>query len=267
MAQTSDVGNAVVDIVRVNMFDLDNNYGWLVRDKSSSKVAAIDPAQPEAIQQALEARSWSLDYILNTHHHYDHVGGNSYLKSTYGCTIVGFAEDAERIPLMDVGVAEGDNVAVGDLRFQIIEVPGHTRGHIAFWEESAAVLFPGDTLFAMGCGRLFEGTPEQMWTSLKKLKVLPANTGVYCAHEYTQNNARWAVTVEPDNKDLLERKVHVDELRSQGIPTVPTTIADELKTNPFMRPDSAGIRSTLGVASSASDETAFAAIRKHKDNF
>lgn len=170
------------------------------------------------IVAALEAKGRKLDYILNTHHHWDHVGGNEDLKKKYGCQIVGPAADAERIPGIDVQVKEGDVWKFGALDMHVFDTPGHTRGHIALWFPSALALFPGDTLFAMGCGRLFEGTPQQMWTSLSKLLHLPRDARVYCAHEYTQSNAKFAVTIDPDNAELQQRVQRVNEMRSQVIP-------------------------------------------------
>ena len=247
-------------------------------------------------------RGWTLAHILNTHHHQDHVGGNRVLKQRFQCSVVGPRADEARIPLIDTPLGDGDTFALGATELKVFDTPGHTRGHIAFWAPAAAALFPGDTLFAMGCGRLFEGTPQQMWASLSKLKMLPKETLVFCAHEYTLANAkcaphaddassscagpacpcavhhvtqltkvaascRWALAVDPDNKELQSRVDEVRQLRAAGTPTIPTTLGLEAATNPFLQPDSAGIRSTLSVPAGASNDEAFAEIRRHKDTF
>ncbi|MEJ2089218.1 MAG: hydroxyacylglutathione hydrolase, partial [Gammaproteobacteria bacterium] len=202
----------------------------------------------------------------NTHHHFDHAGGNEALKAQWGCVVVGAANDASRIPGIDVKVADGDTYQFGNHAARILEVPGHTTGHIAYYFADDGVAFVGDTLFALGCGRLFEGTPQQMWTSLKKLMALPDDTIVYCAHEYTQANAAFALTVEPGNEALLARSAEIDRLRAEGIPTVPTTIGLEKATNPFLRPDSANLRTTIGLQDAELVDV-FAETRRRKDRF
>lgn len=245
---------------------LSDNYVYLLHDAASGQTGVVDPAVVAPVLAALKEKGWSLTHVLNTHHHGDHTGGNLELKAATGCQIVGPAADAERIPGIDVQVADGDNFALGNQTATVFDVPGHTKGHIAFWFEDAKALFCGDTLFALGCGRIFEGTPTQMWTSLQKFLALPDETRVYCAHEYTQSNARFAVTVEPDNQRLIQRAAQIDELRSKGIPTVPSTIGEERQTNPFLRPDSAGLQQTIG-SSGAGIIDVFAETRRLKDNF
>jgi len=251
----------------VHMFPcLNDNYGFLVHDPGTGETASIDTPEADAINRALEAKGWKLTHILNTHHHFDHAGGNEALKARWHCTIVGAANDAARIPGIDVQVREGDEVEFGSTRARVLEVPGHTTGHIAYYFAEDGVVFVGDTLFALGCGRLFEGSPAQMWQSLGKLMALPDDTVVYCAHEYTQANAAFAVTVEPDNPDLSERRGEIERLRAAGRPTVPTTIGLEKATNPFLRPKSVDLQRTLGMEG-ADLVDVFAETRRRKDHF
>jgi hydroxyacylglutathione hydrolase len=253
--------------LEVHMFPcLKDNYGFLVHDPVADVTAVIDTPEVAPINAALEDKGWRLTHILNTHHHFDHAGGNEALKKQWGCTVVGAANDAERIPGIDVGVADGDRFPFGSTSALILEVPGHTVGHIAYYFEEDGIAFVGDTLFALGCGRLFEGSPAQMWSSLGKLMALPDDTVVYCAHEYTQANARFALTVEPGNPALRRRSEEIDKLRAAGKPTVPTTIGLEKATNPFLRPDSENLRETVGMAEG--DLVAvFAETRRRKDSF
>lgn len=245
---------------------LKDNYAYLVHDRQTNAVAAVDPSESRPIMDALAVRSLSLTHILNTHHHFDHTGGNLELKSLTGAKIIGPRADADRIPGIDIMVAEGDLVAIGTAIARVFEIPAHTRGHIAFWFESDKAVFTGDTMFAMGCGRLFEGTPAQMWESLSRLARLPGDTRVYCGHEYTQSNGRFALTLDPQNIDLQRRMQDVEERRQQGLPTIPSTIDLERKTNPFLRPDSMAIRHNLGLAHADAVEV-FAEIRRRKDVF
>ncbi|QJQ31459.1 hydroxyacylglutathione hydrolase [Sphingomonas lacunae] len=214
---------------------LSDNYVWLAHDDASKETAAIDPAVSDPVLAAAAERGWTITQIWNTHWHPDHTGGNAAIKSATQCTIVGPAAEAERIPTLDRLVDEGDRVQLGSINFDVYAVPAHTAGHIAYYSLDSATLFIGDTLFAMGCGRLFEGTADQMFRNMQRLSQLPPFTNVYCAHEYTLSNARWAVTAEPGNEALLDRFARVSAMRDHGEPTVPTTIADELATNPFLR--------------------------------
>jgi len=255
---------SVLEVLQIPV--LSDNYVYLAHDPETGATAAVDPAVGGPVLDALDEKGWALSHILNTHHHGDHTGANVELKRATGCTIVGAANDAARIPGIDERVSEGDAYDLGNARARVFEVPGHTCGHIAYWFEDSAALFCGDTLFAMGCGRLFEGTPAQMWNSLSKLKALPAETRVYCAHEYTLANGHFALSVEPDNTALHARMEEVKRLRAEGRPTVPSTMADELATNPFLRPDSAGLQSTVGLAGAPMVDV-FAETRERKDNF
>lgn len=245
---------------------LDDNYGYLVHDPISGLTATIDTPEVESISDALKEKGWSLDFIFNTHHHQDHAGGNLALKEMSGCTIIGPAADVDRIPGIDRAVGEGDTVLLGEWSFKVHDTPGHTRGHIVYHCETAGIGFVGDTLFALGCGRLFEGTPDQMWRSLQKILSWPDETLVYCAHEYTEANARFAVTVEPDNAALKTRYEEIRAARAKGIPTVPTTIALEKKTNPFLRPDSADLQRTINLLGHSEVEV-FGRTRELKDQF
>ncbi len=245
---------------------LSDNYGYLVHDAATGATASIDTPEADAINAALEARGWRLTHILNTHHHFDHAGGNEALKARWGCTIIGAANDAQRIPGIDQQVADGDVVRVGELQARVLEVPGHTSGHIAYYFADQGAAFVGDTLFALGCGRLFEGSPQQMWTSLQALMRLPDETLVYCAHEYTQSNAAFALSVEPHNDALVARAAHIDALRAQGRPTVPSTLALEKATNPFLRPDSVEIQRNTRLEGAPLVEV-FAETRRLKDHF
>lgn len=245
---------------------LRDNYVYLAHDGATGACAAVDPAVAEPVLAALDQRGWRLSHILNTHHHHDHVGGNLELKRRTGCTVVGNAEDAARIPGIDVRVRDGDAYALGASRAEVIAVSGHTIGHIAYWFAGAGVLFCGDTLFALGCGRLFEGTASQMWQSLSRLRALPDETRVYCAHEYTEANAAFALAVDPENATLAARAEAVRAARRAGRPTVPSTMAEERRTNPFLRADDPSLARAAGLA--GADPTAvFAEIRRRKDHF
>lgn len=245
---------------------LKDNYAYLVHDRASGQVAAVDPSEAGPVLQALAARGLRLTHVLNTHHHFDHTGGNLELKETTGARVVGPKADADRIPGIDLGLGEGDTFALGEATARIFDIPAHTKGHIAFWFERDEAVFTGDTLFAMGCGRLFEGTPAQMWASLSKLAGLPDDTRVYCGHEYTLANGRFALTLEPGNHDLRQRMVDVEARRSRGEPTIPSTIGLERSTNPFLRPSSTELRTTLGLQA-ASLVDVFAETRRRKDVF
>ena len=245
---------------------LNDNYAYLVHDRSSGAVAAVDPSEAAPVLAALNRHALTLTHVLNTHHHLDHTGGNLDLKERTGAKIVGPRSDADRIPGIDIGVAEGDTFSLGTASARIFDIPAHTRGHIAFWFEADRAVFTGDTMFAMGCGRLFEGTPAQMWSSLSKLAALPPDTRVYCGHEYTLSNGRFALTLEPGNEALKTRMKEVERLREQGLPTIPSTIGLERQTNPFLRPASPELRRTLGLEQ-ADDVAVFAETRRRKDVF
>lgn len=245
---------------------LSDNYGFLAHDPDTGATAAIDTPDVAAIEKALAEKGWKLTHVLNTHHHLDHAGGNAELQAKYKCKIIGPKGEKTLIPGIDRAVGQDDIVELGNKQARVIEVPGHTRGHIAYSFANDHVVFVGDTLFVLGCGRLFEGTPQQMWTSLNKLMELPDDTIVYCAHEYTQANARFALSVEPQNKALVARAKEIDDKRARGEWTVPTTIGLEKATNPFLRPTSADLRATIGLVD-ATDVDVFTETRRRKDNF
>ena len=242
---------------------LSDNYGFLVRDDATGLAACIDTPEASVILRELAALGWKLDLILNTHWHPDHAGGNAEIKAATGATVVGPAE-VERIGhAPDRIVAGGDQVMLGQTRFEVIESGGHTLGHVAYFDAADHVAFVGDTLFALGCGRLFEGTPQQMWDSLQRLAALPDDTKVYCAHEYTASNARFALSVD-DAPALKARAGDIFAARERGEWTVPTTIGLEKATNPFLR--APALAGRMGL-SGAPDHEAFAAIRAAKDSF
>jgi len=245
---------------------LTDNYAYLLYDPGDQLCAVVDPSEAAPVKQALEARGLRLTHILNTHHHLDHTGGNVALKEEFGAVVVGPEKDRARIPGIDVGVSEEAQWQFGSHNARILEIPAHTRAHIAFVFEEDSIAFTGDTLFAMGCGRLFEGTPEMMWTSLSKLMRLADDMSIYCGHEYTLSNGRFALTLEPGNADLQARMRKVEEQRAHAQPTIPSTMRLEKKTNPFLRPDSQEIRETLKMRD-ADNVAVFAEIRRRKDVF
>nr|WP_295372733.1 hydroxyacylglutathione hydrolase [uncultured Sphingosinicella sp.] len=240
----------MVEIVRIPV--LSDNYVWLAHDPASGETVVVDPGVAGPVLAEAEARGWRVSQIWNTHWHADHTGGNAEVKAATGCTVTGPDAEAERIPTLDRQVREGDLVRLGGIEAQVMEVPAHTSGHIAFYLPSEALAFVGDTLFAMGCGRLFEGNAGQMHSNLQRLAQLPPETRIYCAHEYTLSNGRFAATAEPENAAILQRLAAVEAARAAGEATVPTTVAEELATNPFVRAPSAD---------------ALAELRRAKDNF
>lgn len=243
-----------------------DNFGVLLHDPETGQTASIDAPEERLIREALDRRGWKLTHILTTHRHGDHVEANEVLKKAFGARIIGPKAEAGDIPGIDETVAEGDVFDFSGHPVEVIETPGHTAGHICYFLPEDKLLFSADTLFVLGCGRLFEGSPATMWTSLQKLIALPDDTVVYCGHEYTLANARFAVTVDPDNKELAARAREIEKLRAEDKLTAPTTIGEEKATNPFLRPADPGIRATLGMQD-ASDADVFAEIRRRKDHF
>jgi hydroxyacylglutathione hydrolase len=239
-----------MEIARIAV--LNDNYVWLAHEPESGETSVIDPAVAEPVLAEAQRRGWRITQIWNTHWHPDHTGGNAAIKAATGALVTGPAAEADRIPTLDRLVGEGDRVRLGGLEAEVLEVPAHTAGHIAYHFAQEHVAFVGDTMFAMGCGRLFEGTAGQMYANLQRLAALPAETQIYCAHEYTAANGRFALTVEPGNAALAERMKRVAAMREAGEATVPTTIALERATNPFVR---------------ARDVEQFAERRRGKDDF
>ena len=245
---------------------LGDNYGWLVRCAETGATASIDTPDGATLLNAAKTKGWAISHIFNTHHHMDHVGGNEEIARAGNVKIFGAAHDAARIPGITDPVTEGDVVSVGNLRARILDTPGHTTGHICYLFEEQDAVFAGDTLFSLGCGRMFEGNAPMMSRSMDKLKALPPQTALYCAHEYTLNNARFAVHVDPDNAALAKRVQQAKQQVDAGHATVPSTIAVELETNPFLRANDPTIRKRLGLESAA-DHEVFGQLRKMKDSF
>jgi hydroxyacylglutathione hydrolase len=242
---------------------LDDNYGFLLHDPNSGETACIDTPQADRILAEADAKGWKITQIWNTHWHPDHAGGNAAIKAATGCAIVGPKGEAGKIGTLERGLVEGDKVKLGSVTAHVLETPGHTAGHIVYHLPDHRIAFVGDTLFALGCGRLFEGTPQQMWTSLGKLRAMPDDTAVYCAHEYTQKNAALARSVDPDNRDLKAYSDEIDARRAKNIPTVPTTIGKEKKTNPFLRADDPGLQMAMGHPGDAI--ATFAEVRERRN--
>lgn len=245
---------------------LTDNYAYVLHEPEAEVTAVVDPSEAIPVLTVLQRQKRHLTHIFNTHHHGDHTGGNLELKRLTGAQVVGSAYDHERIPGLDTAVSEHAPFMFGSIPIRILHVPGHTRGQISFYCEQDQAVFTGDTLFAMGCGRLFEGTPAEMWASMQKLMALPDATRVYCGHEYTLNNGLFALSVEPDNPQLQERVSEARELRAQGRATLPSTIGLEKSTNPFLRPDNPTIRKRLDLPL-CDDATVFGEIRGRKDRF
>jgi hydroxyacylglutathione hydrolase len=246
---------------------LKDNYGALVHDSGSGATAAIDAADADAVAAAAAAQGWELTDLLITHHHLDHVQGIPGLRARYPkLRVAGPAKEAARIATLDAQLSEGDYIHLGAIAAKVVETPGHTAGHIVYWFEEDEIAFVGDTLFSLGCGRVFETPYAVMWDSLLKLAALPGETQVYCGHEYTEANARFALTIEPDNAVLKGRAAEVARLRAAGKPTVPTTIAAELAANPFLRAEQPGVQAALGMPG-ADPAAVFAEIRARKDRF
>ena len=251
----------------VQLKALSDNYVYLICEEKSGKVAVVDPTDADLVLESLGALGWPLHYILNTHHHFDHVGGNLKLKQAFpDLQIVGPKADRHRIPGIDIALSEGDTFLFGRSKAEFIETPGHTLGHGAYFFKAEKLLFCGDTLFSLGCGRLFEGTPEMMWSSLSKLRSLPADTRVCCAHEYTEANAKFALSIDPENPNLYAYCQKIKALRAKGQSTVPSLLSDEIRCNPFLRVDQSDLQRQLNVVSSNFAEV-FALIREKKDHF
>lgn len=245
---------------------LADNYCFLIHDSASGETAVVDVPEAGVISEALNARGWSLSHVLLTHHHWDHIDGLADLLAMHRAKVVGAAADAHRLPPLDMEVSEGDSFVMGGEPVQVLDVSGHTVGHIAFYLSQTGAVFTADSLMALGCGRLFEGDPDMMWSSLCKLAALPPETVVYSGHEYTEANASFAVTVDPANPALDVRVKNIALARAAGQPTVPSLMSEELATNPFLRATSPEIQQHLGMEG-ADPAHVFAEIRKRKDNF
>jgi hydroxyacylglutathione hydrolase len=254
----------MLEIIQIPV--LNDNYIYLLHDPDSAETAVVDPALAQPVLDTLAEKGWQLNYIFNTHHHWDHIGGNLELKNHTDCKIIASEYDCNRIPAIDITVNHGDKIKLGTVTLEIIATPGHTIGHIAYYCADSHALFCGDTLFSMGCGRLFEGTAEQMWQSLQLLQALPDSTRIYCAHEYTLANGNFAMSIEPDNPALQQRLAEVSQMRAKNQATVPSTLAQELATNPFLREKCVSVQQSLNMTDQPAVEV-FAKIRQLKDNF
>ena len=241
-----------------------DNYAVLAHDKEASLTFLVDVPEAAAVKSALKETGWTLTHILITHHHFDHVEGLAEIKKQTGATVIGPAESADKIGNIDVPVEDGDVYKFGDHKIYALGTPGHTLDHISYWIPDAQLAFTGDTLFAMGCGRVFEGTLKDMWFSVDKLAKLPPETTFFCGHEYTEANGTFCLTIEPENELLQQRVEEIRELRAKGLPTVPSTILDELTTNVFLRANDTDLKESLGMAG-AEDWEVFAEIRTRKD--
>jgi hydroxyacylglutathione hydrolase len=245
---------------------LKDNFGVLLHDPTTGRTAAIDAPESQAVEAALKATGWALTDILVTHHHADHTDGIPALKEKYQCRVVAPAGEAAKIPMVDETVREGDTVTVGSLSANVIETPGHTAGHITYWFHGDKLAFAGDTLFSIGCGRVIEGTPAQMWDSLLKIRDLPDDITFHCGHEYTQANIKFALTIEPDNPALQKRAAEVEELRAAGKPTLPQTLGAEKAANVFLRADIPSVAAAVGMTGQSATEV-FTEIRARKNKF
>lgn len=245
---------------------LSDNYAVLAHDSESEQTILVDAPDEKPILTALEKTGWALTHILITHHHWDHVQGLKAIKKATGAMVHGPASSMEKIAEIDHGLEDGDEFKIGDLKLYALGTPGHTLDHISYWLPDSEVAFTGDTLFVMGCGRVFEGSMRDMWFAVDKLAKLPPETSIYCGHEYTEANAKFCRSIEPGNEILKQREEEIKALRASGKPTVPTTILTELATNTFIRANHPDVKAALGM-SEASDPDVFAEIRTRKDNF
>jgi len=245
---------------------LNDNYSYLIHDQMSNTVAIVDPSEFIPCDKIISKNYKKLDFILNTHHHYDHVGGNEELKKKYNSRVLGFENDKNRIPHIDINLKDNQEFKIGTLNFTTIFIPGHTRGHVAFYFKKEKVVFSGDTLFSLGCGRVFEGTYKQMFQSLNKLKNLPGDTKIYCGHEYTFKNLEFCLKFNPNNDFLKKKKNDIELSLKNKKPTIPSTIADEIKANIFFRVNDPDVKKAINLENSTDIEI-FAKLRDLKDNF
>ena len=245
---------------------LADNYAYIINDSASKTVGVVDPSEASPIISFLNKKNLKLNYILNTHHHFDHIGGNAELKKLYNAKVVGFVGDKHRIPGIDITLNDNEKWTFGNSLVKILHIPGHTLGHICFFFKNEKIAFTGDTLFSLGCGRIFEGTHRQMLESINKIKKLPKNTNIYCGHEYTYKNAEFCMKYDPENVNLKKKFETIKKLRSENLPTIPTTLADELNTNIFLRCDQNDLKIKLNMKNEE-DFKVFKKVRDLKDDF
>ena len=245
---------------------LDDNYSFVIHDTKTNTVAVVDPSEFEPVNNFIEKKFKKIDYILNTHHHFDHTGGNLVLKKKYSAKIIGSKKDEKRIPGIDIKLSDNENFKLGNINFKIFFIPGHTSGHICFYAKNEKVIFTGDTLFSLGCGKVFEGTYLEMFRSLNLIKQLPTDTQIYCGHEYTQNNLNFCVKYDIDNNNLKMKKKWIAAKINQKLPTIPITVKEELNTNIFLRCDNYVVKKSLGMENSTELEV-FKKLRDLKDVF
>ena len=245
---------------------LADNYAYIINDCSSKTVGVVDPSEAQPIISFLEKENIKLNYILNTHHHFDHVGGNAELKKKYNAKVIGFAGDRHRIPEIDIAIKDNEYWIFGNSSIKILHIPGHTLGHICFFFEKEKIAFTGDTLFSLGCGRIFEGNHKQMLNSLNRIKNLPKETKIYCGHEYTYKNAEFCMKYDNQNSDLIKQFQRIKKLRSNNLPTIPVSLEDELKSNIFLRCDQSDLKIKLNMKNKE-DLKVFTKVRDLKDNF
>tara|TARA_B100001123_G_C15045631_1_gene921374 strand:+ start:143 stop:913 length:771 start_codon:yes stop_codon:yes gene_type:complete len=245
---------------------LTDNYAYIINDNNSKTTGVVDPSEAKPIISYLKKENLELNYILNTHHHFDHIGGNSELKKIYNAKVVGFEGDKHRIPGIDITIKDNEKWTFGNSIVKILHIPGHTLGHICFFFEKEKIAFTGDTLFSLGCGKIFEGNHKQMLTSLNKIKKLPKDTRIYCGHEYTYKNAEFCTVYDENNIDLKKKFEKIKKLRSENLPTVPSTLEDELKSNIFLRCDENELKIKLNMKNQE-DFKVFKKVRDLKDSF
>ena len=245
---------------------LTDNYIWILRNNSDNLTAVIDPGESDSVNKTLKKNQWDLNQIINTHHHYDHTDGNSKLKEKWNAELVAPKQEKNKIPNIDIEVKDGDLINLAGLKAKVIHTPGHTIGHVVYYLENEKILFAGDTIFSLGCGRVFEGSMEDMYLSLKKIKNLDPKTLIYCGHEYTENNLKFAKEVEKQNNDFNFFSNKISNLKELDLPTIPTVLEDELKCNPFLRTNNPDIALYFGV-SNDSDLEIFSKLRDLKDKF
>ncbi|KAG7570319.1 Metallo-beta-lactamase [Arabidopsis thaliana x Arabidopsis arenosa] len=244
-----------------------DNYAYLLHDEDTGTVGVVDPSEAAPVIEALSRKNWNLTYILNTHHHDDHIGGNAELKERYGAKVIGSAVDKDRIPGIDILLKDSDKWMFAGHEVRVLDTPGHTQGHISFYFPGSATIFTGDLIYSLSCGTLSEGTPEQMLSSLQKIVSLPDDTNIYCGRENTAGNLKFALSVEPKNETLQSYATRVAHLRSQGLPSIPTTVKVEKACNPFLRTSSKDIRKSLSIPDSATEAEALRRIHRARDRF